>query len=95
MFRKFTQRARNTVIHAQEEARELGHPAIGTEHILLGLLREGEGVGAKALMNLGVDLENVREEIKKYIGQNELSQEEPAGDLPITPRVKKSLQQRL
>ncbi|HWQ74055.1 MAG TPA: ATP-dependent Clp protease ATP-binding subunit [Syntrophomonas sp.] len=89
MFRKFTQRARNTVIHAQEEARELGHPAIGTEHILLGLLREGEGVGAKALMNLGVDLENVREEIKKYIGQNEPSQEEPAGDLPITPRVKK------
>ena len=89
MFRKFTQRARNTVIHAQEEARELKHPAIGTEHILLGLLREGEGVGAKALMNLGVDLENLREEIKKYIGQNKDVTEEPAGDLPITPRVKK------
>jgi ATP-dependent Clp protease ATP-binding subunit ClpC len=89
MFRKFTQRARNTVIHAQEEARELGHPAIGTEHILLGLLREGEGVGAKALMNLGIDLENVREEIKKYIGQNVDAKQEPAGDLPITPRVKK------
>jgi len=89
MFRKFTQRARNTVIHAQEEARELGHPAIGTEHILLGLLREGEGVGAKALMNLGVDLENLREEIKKYIGQNQSASEGPAGDLPITPRAKK------
>ena len=89
MFRRFTQRARNTVIHAQEEARELGHQAIGTEHILLGLLREGEGVGAKALMNLGVDLENVREEIKKYIGQNETDNQEAAGDLPITPRVKK------
>ncbi|NLV21337.1 MAG: ATP-dependent Clp protease ATP-binding subunit [Syntrophomonadaceae bacterium] len=89
MFRKFTQRARNTVIHAQEEARELKHPAIGTEHILLGLLREGEGVGAKALMNLGIDLEKLREEIKKYIGQNEAANEEPAGDLPITPRVKK------
>ncbi len=89
MFRKFTQRARNTVIHAQEEAREMGHPAIGTEHILLGLLREGEGVGAKALMNLGVDLSNVREEIKKYIGQNQAASEGPAGDLPITPRAKK------
>lgn len=89
MFRKFTQRARNTVIHAQEEARELGHPAIGTEHILLGLLREGEGVGAKALMNLGVDMDNVRQETKKYIGQNQAASEGPDGDLPITPRAKK------
>jgi len=89
MFRKFTQRARNTVIHAQEEARELGHPAIGTEHILLGLLREGEGVGARALINLGIDLANVREEVKRFIGQNKNAIEGPAGDLPITPRVKK------
>lgn len=89
MFRKFTQRARNTVIHAQEEAREMKHPAIGTEHILLGLLREGEGVGAKALMNLGLDLENVREEVKKYLGQNQSAGEGPDGDLPITPRAKK------
>jgi len=89
MFRKFTQRARNIVIHAQEEARELGHPAIGTEHILLGLLREGEGVGARALINLGIDLANVREEVKRIIGQEEIKREEAAGDLPITPRVKK------
>lgn len=89
MFRKFTQRARNTVIHAQEEARELGHPAIGTEHILLGLLREGEGIGARALISLGIDLDNVREEVKRLIGQEEISREEAAGDLPITPRVKK------
>jgi len=89
MFRKFTQRARNTVIHAQEEARELGHPAIGTEHILLGLLREGEGVGARALINLGIDLANVREEVKSFIGQDKTVSEGPAGDLPITPRVKK------
>lgn len=89
MFRKFTQRARNTVIHAQEEARELGHPAIGTEHILLGLLREGEGVGARALINLGIDLANVREEVKGFIGQDKMVIEGPAGDLPITPRVKK------
>ncbi len=89
MFRKFTQRARNTVIHAQEEAREMGHPAIGTEHILLGLLREGEGVGARALINLGIDLANVREEVKRFIGREENAAEGPAGDLPITPRVKK------
>ena len=89
MFRKFTQRARNTVIHAQEEAREMGHPAIGTEHILLGLLREGEGVGARALINLGIDLANVREEVKRFIGRDEGAGEGPAGDLPITPRVKK------
>ncbi len=89
MFKRFTQRARNTVMHAQEEARELGHPAIGTEHILLGLLREGEGVGAKALMNLGIDMENVREEVKRFIGQSNANVEGPAGDLPITPRAKK------
>lgn len=89
MFRKFTQRARNTVIHAQEEAREMKHPAIGTEHILLGLLREGEGVGAKALMNLGLDLDNLREEIKRYLGENQTASEGPDGDLPITPRAKK------
>ncbi|NLN87482.1 MAG: ATP-dependent Clp protease ATP-binding subunit [Syntrophomonadaceae bacterium] len=89
MFRKFTQRARNTVIHAQEEAREMGQSAIGTEHILLGLLREGEGVGARALINLGIDLANVREEVKRFIGKEEHAREGPDGDLPITPRVKK------
>jgi len=89
MFRKFTQRARNTVIHAQEEARELGHPAIGTEHLLLGLLREGEGVGARALMNMGLDFDKAREEIIKFIGKNDVRLEGISGDLPITPRAKK------
>lgn len=89
MFRRFTQRARNTVLHAQEEARQLGHPAIGTEHILLGLLKEGEGIGARALTNLGIDLDNVREEVKKFLGQDPSYSEGPDGDLPITPRVKK------
>ncbi|MDD2509557.1 MAG: ATP-dependent Clp protease ATP-binding subunit [Syntrophomonas sp.] len=89
MFRRFTQRARNAVIHAQEEARQLSHPAIGTEHILLGLLREGEGVGARALLNSGIDLEKVREEINRVIGANGEAMEKPAGDLPITPRAKK------
>ena len=89
MFRKFTQRARNAVIHAQEEARQMNHPAIGTEHILLGLLMEGEGIGARALLNLGLDLEKVREAIVQTIGKNEAGFEQPAGDLPITPRAKK------
>ena len=89
MFRRFTQRARNVVIHAQEEARALNHPAIGTEHILLGLLREGEGIGAKALLSLGIDLEKVRQEVNKMIGQNSAYREGPEGDLPITPRAKK------
>ncbi|MDD2585175.1 MAG: ATP-dependent Clp protease ATP-binding subunit, partial [Syntrophomonadaceae bacterium] len=89
MFRRFTQRARNAVIHAQEEARQLNHPAIGTEHILLGLLREGEGVGAKALLSMGTDLEKVREEVTRVIGYNSNAAEKPAGDLPVTPRAKK------
>lgn len=89
MFRRFTQRARNAVVHAQEEARQLNHPAIGTEHILLGLLKEGEGVGARALLSIGVDLNRVRSEITRVIGQGD-SQVEPAdGDLPVTPRAKK------
>ena len=88
MFRRFTQRARNAVVHAQDEARQLSHPAIGTEHILLGLLREGEGVGARALLNMGVDLEKVREEVNNLIGQKAGTAERSSGDLPITPRAK-------
>ncbi|MEN6350087.1 MAG: ATP-dependent Clp protease ATP-binding subunit, partial [Syntrophomonas sp.] len=89
MFRRFTQRARNAVLHAQEEARQLNHPAIGTEHILLGLLREGEGVGARALLNLGIDLDKVRDEVNKLLGKNAGTEEKAAGDLPVTPRAKK------
>lgn len=89
MFRRFTQRARNAVIHAQEEARQLNHSAIGTEHILLGVLREGEGVGAKALMSMGTDLEKVRSEVTKLIGEKGDSPQPAVGDLPITPGAKK------
>lgn len=89
MFRRFTQRARNAVMHAQEEAKALNHSTIGTEHILLGLLREGEGIGAKALLSLGIDLTKVRQEVTKMIGDNKDNMEEAEGDLPITPRVKK------
>lgn len=89
MFRRFTQRARNAVLHAQEEARQLSHPAIGTEHILLGLLREGEGVGARALLSMGIDLNKVRQEVTRVLGLSVDAGEKPAGDLPITPRAKK------
>lgn len=89
MFRRYTQRAKNAVMHAQEEAKALNHPAIGTEHILLGLLREGEGIGAKALLSLGMDLNNVRQEVTKMIGEKGIPVEEAEGDLPITPRAKK------
>ncbi|NLT19720.1 MAG: ATP-dependent Clp protease ATP-binding subunit [Syntrophomonadaceae bacterium] len=89
MFRRFTQRARNAIMHAQEEARQLNHAAIGTEHILLGLLGEGEGIGARALLSLGIDLDKVREEIIQVMGTNEGQMEEADGDLPITPRAKK------
>ncbi|MDO4539770.1 MAG: ATP-dependent Clp protease ATP-binding subunit [Syntrophomonadaceae bacterium] len=89
MLRRFTQRARNTLVHAQEEARALGHPAIGTEHILLGLLREGEGIGARALASQGVDPEQVRAELQQFLGANPPGAEGDNGELPITPRVKK------
>jgi len=89
MFRRFTQRARNAVIHAQEEAKQMNHFAIGTEHILLGVLREGEGVGAKALINMGIDLEKVRDEVTKIIGERTNVKESTVGDLPITPGAKK------
>lgn len=89
MFRRFTQRARNAVLYAQEEARQLNHPAIGTEHILLGLLKEGEGVGARALLSMGVDLDRVRSEVTRVIGQGTAEAEAPDGDLPVTPRAKK------
>jgi ATP-dependent Clp protease ATP-binding subunit ClpC len=89
MFRRFTQRARNAVIYAQEEARQLNHPAIGTEHILLGLLKEGEGVGARALLNMDIDLDRVRSEVTRVIGQGHGEAEPADGDLPVTPRAKK------
>lgn len=89
MLRRFTQRARNAVMHAQEEARALNHSTIGTEHILLGLLREGEGIGAKALLSLAIDLDKVRQEVVRLIGDNKSFRESGEGDLPITPRVKK------
>ena len=89
MFERFTDRARRVVVLAQEEARMLNHNYIGTEHILLGLIHEGEGVASKALEQLGISLENVREQVQEIIGQG---QQAPTGHIPFTPRAKKVLE---
>ncbi|QUH03501.1 ATP-dependent Clp protease ATP-binding subunit [Saccharopolyspora erythraea] len=90
MFERFTERARRVVVLAQEEARTLNHNYIGTEHILLGLVHEGEGVAAKALESLGVSLEGVRGQVEETIGRGD--QESPSGNIPFTPRGKKVLE---
>ena len=89
MFERFTDRARRVVVLAQEEARLLNHNYIGTEHILLGLIHEGEGVASKALEGLGISLESVREQVQEIIGQG---QQAPSGHIPFTPRAKKVLE---
>jgi ATP-dependent Clp protease ATP-binding subunit ClpC len=89
MFEKFTDKARRVVVLAQEEAKLLNHNYIGTEHILLGLIHEGEGVAAKALESLGINLDSVREQVQEIIGQG---QQAPAGHIPFTPRAKKVLE---
>ncbi len=89
MFERFTDRARRVVVLAQEEARMLSHNYIGTEHILLGLIHEGEGVAAKALESLGISLEAVRAQVEDIIGQG---QQAPSGHIPFTPRAKKVLE---
>ena len=89
MFERFTDRARRVVVMAQEEARMLNHSFIGTEHILLALIREGDGVGAKALESLGISLDAVRQQVEEIIGRG---QQAPSGHIPFTPRAKKVLE---
>jgi ATP-dependent Clp protease ATP-binding subunit ClpC len=89
MFERFTDRARRVVVLAQEEARMLNHNYIGTEHILLGLIHEGEGVAAKALESLNISLEAVRQQVEEIIGQGQAA---PTGHIPFTPRAKKVLE---
>jgi ATP-dependent Clp protease ATP-binding subunit ClpC len=89
MFERFTDRARRVVVLAQEEARMLNHNYIGTEHILLGLIHEGEGVAAKALESLGISLDAVRGQVEEIIGQGQAA---PTGHIPFTPRAKKVLE---
>jgi hypothetical protein len=89
MFERFTDRARRVVVLAQEEARFLNHDYIGTEHILLGLVHEEQGVAARALESLGISLEAVRAEVTKVVGRGE---HPPTGHIPFTPRAKKVLE---
>ncbi len=89
MFERFTDRARRVVVLAQEEARLLNHNYIGTEHILLGLIHEGEGVAARSLQSLGIRLDSVRSQVVETIGQGHQS---PSGHIPFTPRAKKVLE---
>ncbi len=92
MFERFTDRARRVIVLAQDEAKMLNHNYIGTEHILLGLIHEGEGVAAKALEQLGVSLEDVRAQVIELIGQGATP---PTGHIPFTPRAKKVLEYSL
>jgi len=89
MFERFTDRGRRVVVLAQEEARMLDHNYLGTEHLLLGLLRESGGVAAKALQSLGIGLEAVRHQVVEIIGEGHQA---PSGHIPFTPRVKKVLE---
>jgi ATP-dependent Clp protease ATP-binding subunit ClpC len=89
MFEIFTDRARRVVVLAQEEARMLNHNYIGTEHILLGLIHEGKGVGAKALESLGISLDTLQQQVKEKVGRGEHA---PSGHIPFTPSAKKVLE---
>ena len=89
MFERFTERARRVVVLAQEESRLLGHNYIGTEHLLLGLLAEREGVAARALQSLDITLDAAREQVQEIIGPGA---QEPRGHIPFTPRAKKILE---
>jgi ATP-dependent Clp protease ATP-binding subunit ClpC len=92
MFQRFTDRARRVLVYAQEEARELGHDFIGTEHILLGLIREGDGMAAKALGALEITYDAVREKVTVL---TELASNSSPGSPPFTPRAKKVMEMAL
>ena len=89
MLERFSDRARRVVVLAQEEARMLDHNYIGTEHILLGLIHEGDGVAARSLESLGISLDAVRQQVEEIIGRG---QQAPSGHIPFTPRAKKVLE---
>jgi len=90
MFNRFTERARKVIVYAKEEARRFNHDYIGTEHLLLGLVREGEGVAAAVLQKVGLDLETIRIEVEKLVQPG--PQTQVLGDIPFTPRSKKALE---
>ena len=87
MFGRFTERAQRVIVLSQEEARRLGHNVVGTEHLLLGLIAEGEGVAARALQTLDISIDKVRAEIERVIGRGEAGVSGPSGFTPRTKRV--------
>ncbi|HKA84721.1 MAG TPA: Clp protease N-terminal domain-containing protein [Acidimicrobiales bacterium] len=89
MFERFTDRARRVVVLAQAEAQELGHERVGTEHLLLGILREGDGLAGRALTSLGVEVGAVREQVIEAAGRGEAT---PRQRIPFSPRTKKVLE---
>ena len=89
MFERFTEKARRVVVYAQEEARMLNQNYIGTEHLLLGLIREQDGIAAKALESLNIDLDDVHTQVEELIGRGTYV---PNGHIPFTPRAKKVLE---
>jgi ATP-dependent Clp protease ATP-binding subunit ClpA len=89
MFERFTDRARRVVVLAQEEARGLNHDYIGTEHILLGLIHEGQSIATRALESLGIGLEPARRQVEEIVGRGKKA---PSGHIPFTPRAKKGLE---
>jgi ATP-dependent Clp protease ATP-binding subunit ClpC len=89
MFERFTDRARRVIVLAQEEARQLKHDAIGTEHLLLGLLSERDGVAAQALAAMDITLDAARAQVEEKAGPGTAA---PAGNIPFTPRAKKTLE---
>ena len=84
---RFTERAQRVMVLSQEEARRLGHTVVGTEHILLGLIAEGEDVAARALLSLGISIDQVRSEVERIIGRGEKPTEGPIGFTPRSKRV--------
>src|SRR5687767_3699777 len=91
MFERFTERARQVVVVAQDEARALKHDYIGTEHLLLGLLREEEGLAARVLESLDITVEEVRAQVARIVGQGD---EVTTGQMPFTPRAKKGAREK-
>lgn len=97
MFERFTDRARRVVVLAQEESRILHHGYIGTEHLLLGMIREGEGGAAEALGSLGISMDSLDERVREFVLQDhaQLVQQAASGHIPFTPRAQKVLEQSL
>lgn len=92
MYERYTDRARRVIVLAQDGARHLNHNYIGTEHVLLGIVHEGEGVASRVLESLGLQLESIREQVEEIVGQGEVK---PSGYIPFTPRAKKAQEHAL